>query len=148
MAETSSSPQAGGVGSSKGLAQNPSLRALMIPYGASSAPPNDTISKRRRNDREDRQSYRTVRASKFLNPLVPIYGSRSNELSGQRPEVSVHSSLADSPLDRRPAINLPLAFMCLYRRLRRKPGGNTLTFESVFLSGQFARSTQSPLVRK
>ena len=46
MAETSSSPQAGGVGSSKHLARKQSLPASMIPYSASSVPLKDSISKR------------------------------------------------------------------------------------------------------
>jgi hypothetical protein len=48
MAETSSSPQAGGVGSSKHLARNHSLPASKIPCSASSVPRKDSISKRRR----------------------------------------------------------------------------------------------------
>src|SRR5690348_7855194 len=50
MAETSSSPQAGGAGSSRNLAQRHLPPASMIRYDASSAPPKSNISKRRRNE--------------------------------------------------------------------------------------------------
>jgi hypothetical protein len=51
MAETSSSPQAGGVGSSKHLARKQSLQASIIPCSASSVPLKDSISKHRRQER-------------------------------------------------------------------------------------------------
>lgn len=54
MAETSSSPQVGGAGSSNGLARDFLPPASMIPYAASNAPPSVTIGKRSgRHDHDD-----------------------------------------------------------------------------------------------